>query len=176
MSDLPAPYKGLNWQEVLACFSQELYASKFRAEGDVLRLIHLFADRPAEVNSAEKLYTDAAAAYDSTSVYLQGLLRLGKDPDPGKSTVTLTEARDRFSSFQAEVDRLTIGQFRITNVPVPGIADIASVFDVIFRAFTWFKERKDKQRNALADLLVTCMWRQWYDLSAPVANAAGAPG
>ncbi len=162
----------MSWGELVARLADELTEAKFKAEGDASQLQQLFGQSPEALIKAQADYTAAAASNNGVSAYLQVLLRSGKTPQA--QTPNLDQSRALFATFEDDVvqlrDRASDARgFASSDTGlIPSLLDITKVFDVILKAIEWFKERHDKQREEVAQLLQSTMWRQW-------ANAGDFP-
>jgi hypothetical protein len=166
---LPEPYDKMSWAQLVATLAQELTQEKFRAEGDAIQLQAIFKQSPNKLIKAQSAYTAAAASSNGVSTYLQVILRSGSTPSGPPPD--LDETRTLFQAFEEESEGLKKPmEIRRITGSVPILGDIVKVFDTIFKAIEWFKERHDKQRAEVADLLASCMWRQWDHASDPAAT------
>ena len=168
------PYQHMKWNEVIATLSAELLKAKFRAEGKAVQLQSIFKAEKQKLIQPQRDYTEAAASYNSTAVYLETLLRTGKNPT--RKPPDLDETRTLFNKFEDEFEKLTDsavpGHKSIYASTVAPIGDIVKVFDSIFKALEWFKNRHDDQRKQAADMLRSTQWRQWDHAGDPEPKPA----
>jgi hypothetical protein len=147
-----------DFDSVLATFAGELKTASDRAEGFAKQIQDYYPkDSPATIKAREA-YIDAQSLTNGLSLRVQGVLIGSHAP---KNPIDSSAAVTALNAFKVEYHKLFDHYPHFWVAVVPSLSDIGKIIDSIMGIIKYFLDRKDKQRQQMADLLATTELREW---------------